>query len=345
MATPQDISKPATTPEVALRRKPVRASSAPPVPEIMKQGRLVPWLYLLPALIVMAFFIVYPMINTIGLSFSNKDGTASAATTCREGNPCWGVFENYRYALTAEFNTSSPQALWNSFWSSSYGNTIKWIIVMVFGTVSVGLGFAVLADRVQYEALAKAIIFMPMAISFVGAGVIWKFVYDYGTSQNQIGLLNALITSLRGKPVAWLSTTPINTYAIILVGIWIWSGFCMTILAAALKSVPDEILEAARVDGATEWTVFWKIMVPIILPTITVVVTTMVINVLKLFDLVYVMTGGNFKTDVIANRMYTEMYKNFNVGRGTAIAVVLVVAIIPFIYYNVRRFLEQEATR
>ncbi len=341
----QDVSKSTKQGEVDMRRKPVKASTSPPVPQIMKQGKLTPWLYLLPALIMMSFFIVYPMINTISLSFSNKNGTASAATTCQEGKPCWGIFENYRYALTAEFNTSSPQAFWNSFWSSSYGNTIKWIVVMVFGTVSVGLGFAVLADRVKYEALAKAIIFMPMAISFVGAGVIWKFVYDYGTSQKQVGLLNAIITSLGGDPIAWLSTTPLNTFVIVVVGIWIWSGFCMTILAAALKSVPDEILEAARVDGAAEWTVFWKIMVPIILPTITVVVTTMVINVLKLFDLVYVMTGGNFQTDVIANRMYTEMYKNFNIGRGTAIAVVLVVAIIPFIYFNIRRFLEQEATR
>ena len=345
MTTPQDISKPATTPEVAVRRKPDRASAASPVPTIMKQGGLTPWLYLLPALLVMSFFIVYPMIHTIGLSFLNRDGTASAATTCREGQACWGVFENYRYALTAELNTSSPGAFWSSFWSSSYGNTIKWIVVMVLGTVSIGLGFAVLADRVKYEALAKAILFMPMAISFVGAGVIWKFVYDYGTSQTQVGLLNAMITSLGGRPVAWLSMTPLNTYMIIIVGIWIWSGFCMTILAAALRSVPDEILEAARVDGANEWTVFWRIMVPIILPTITVVVTTMVINVLKLFDLVYVMTGGNFQTDVIANRMYTEMYKNFNVGRGTAVAVILVLAIIPFIYFNIKRFMEQEAIR
>lgn len=333
------------TQDAVKSMKRVKASSSPPVPQIMKQGRLAPWLYLLPALLVMTLFIVYPMINTIALSFGNRDGTASAATTCQEGRPCWGVFENYRYALTAELNTSSPATLWSSFWSSSYGNTIKWIVVMVFGTVSVGLGFAVLADRVKYEALAKAILFMPMAISFVGAGVIWKFVYDYGTSQTQIGLLNAIITSLGGDPVAWLSTTPINTFMIIVVGIWIWSGFCMTILAAALKAVPEEILEAARVDGATEWTVFWKIMVPIILPTITVVVTTMVINVLKLFDLVYVMTGGNFQTDVIANRMYTEMYKNFHVGRGTAVAVILVVAIIPFIYFNVKRFLAQEAIR
>lgn len=345
MATPQDVSKSVKPAEVGARTRPVKTSTSPQVPQIMKQGRLAPWLYLLPALVVMSFFIVYPMINTISLSFSNRNGTASAATTCVEGQPCWGVFENYRYALTAEFNTSSPGAFWRSFWSSSYGNTIKWIIVMVGGTVSIGLGFAVLADRVKYEALAKAVLFMPMAISFVGAGVIWKFVYDYGTQQTQIGLLNAIITSLGGRPVAWLSTTPINTFMIIIVGIWIWSGFCMTILAAALKSVPDEIIEAARVDGATEWTVFWRIMVPIILPTITVVVTTMVINVLKLFDLVYVMTGGNFQTDVIANRMYTEMYKNFNVGRGTAVAVVLVLAIIPFIYYNVRRFLAQEEMR
>jgi len=315
------------------------------VPQIMKQGKLTPWLYLLPALVVMSFFIVYPMFNTIGLSFKNKDGTASAATTCKAGQSCWGVFENYHYALTAEFDTSSPQALWSSFWSSSYGNTVKWIVFMVGGTVSIGLGFAVLADRVKYEALAKAVLFMPMAISFVGAGIIWKFVYDYGTQQVQIGLLNAIITSLGGQPVAWMSTPQINTFAIIVVGVWIWSGFCMTILSAALKAVPSEIIEAARVDGATEWAVFWKIMVPIIMPTITVVITTMVINVLKLFDLVYVMTGGNFGTDVIANRMYTEMYKNFNVGRGTAVAVVLVLAIIPFIYFNIKRFLAQEATR
>ena len=213
------------------------------------------------------------------------------------------------------------------------------------GTVSIGLAFAVLADRVKYEPLAKAIIFMPMAISFVGAGIIWKFVYDYGTSQVQIGLLNSIITSLGFPPVSWMTIPGVNTAALIVVGVWMWTGFCMTILSASLKSVPDEILEAARVDGATEWTTFWKIMVPIIMPTILVVITTMVINVLKLFDLVYVMTGGNYGTDVIANRMYTEMYKNFNVGRGTALAVILVVVIIPFVYFNIRRFIAQEATR
>ncbi|MBU2578262.1 sugar ABC transporter permease, partial [Patescibacteria group bacterium] len=213
------------------------------------------------------------------------------------------------------------------------------------GSVGLGLTFAVLADRVKYEAFAKSIIFMPMAVSFVGAGIIWKFVYDYGTKQMQIGLLNAVITSLGGQPVAFLSVPQLNTIALIVVGVWIWTGFCMTILSASLKAVPDEIIEAARVDGAQEWTIFWKIMIPIIMPTITVVITIMVINVLKLFDIVYVMTGGNFGTNVIANRMYTEMYKNFNVGRGTAIAVVLVLAIIPFIYYNIRRFIAQEEMR
>jgi len=311
----------------------------------MKQGRAVPWFYLAPALIVMSFFIVYPMVNTVGLSLQNKDGTDSAAAMCRDGQPCWGILENYRYALTAELDLSSPGGAWQSFWDSSYGNNIKWVVLMVTGTVGLGLLMAVLADRVRYSAVAKAIIFMPMAISFVGAGVIWKFVYAYGTSQVQIGLLNAIVTSLGADPIAWLSTPQLNTIMLIIVGIWIWTGFSMTILAAALRGVPEELLEAARIDGANEFRVFRQITIPMIMPTIIVVITTMVINVLKLFDLVYVMTGGNFGTDVIANRMYTEMYVNYNPGRGTAVAVVLVVLIIPFIYVNIRRFLEQEAMR
>ena len=262
-----------------------------------------------------------------------------------EGKPCWGIFENYHYALTAELNLNSFRDFWTSFWQSSFGNTLKWIVVMTAGTVGIGLLFAVLTDRIKYERLAKGVIFMPMAISFVGAGIIWKFVYDYGTSQVQIGLLNALRSVVGLPAISWLSTPILNTYMLNIVGIWIWTGFCMTILAASLRNIPDELLEAARVDGATEWTIFWKIMVPLIAPTIAVVITTMVINVLKLFDIVYVMTGGNYNTDVIANRMYSEMYVRFDVGRGTAIAVVLVLAIIPFIYLNVRRFIEQEARR
>lgn len=319
--------------------------AARPVPKIMKQGQLAPWYYLAPALIVMLFFIVYPMFNTIQLSLLNRNGTQSAATTCVAGKPCWGIFENYRYALLNEFSTGSFSAFWNSFWLSSYGNTLKWILFMVSGTVILGLLFAKLVDGIKNEGLAKSIMFMPMAISFVGAGVIWKFVYSYGTQQVQTGLLNAIITGLGGKPVSFLTTPVLNTYALIVVGIWIWTGFCMTILSSALKSVPDEIIEAARVDGANEWRVFWSIILPIIMPTVVVVITTMVINTLKQFDIVYVMTGGNYNTDVIANRMYTEMYINFNTGRGTAIAVILVITIIPFMILNVRRFIAQESMR
>lgn len=315
------------------------------VPEIMKQKPVIPWFYLAPAIIVMAFFIVYPMINTVALSFTDRRGVNPVAQTCLEGQPCWGPFENYRYALTAEINFSSFPAFWNTFWRSSYGNNIKWVVFMVSGTVIIGLLMAVLADRVKYEALAKSIIFLPMAISFVGAGVIWGFVYEFRSTGAQVGLLNAIITALGGRPVAFLVTPGINTFMLIVVGVWIWTGFCMTILAAALRNVPTEMLEAARVDGASEWSVFSRIMIPTILPTITVVITTMVINVLKLFDLVYVMTGGNYGTEVIANRMYSEMYVNFHTGRGTAVAVVLIVLIIPFVYFNIRRFLEQEASR
>jgi alpha-glucoside transport system permease protein len=303
------------------------------VPQIMKQGRIAPWLYLAPALLIMTAFIVYPGINTFLLSLQNADATQSAATACVEGKPCWGILENFRYALTA------PTML------NAFRNQVLWVVLMVGGTVVLGLLIAVLADRVKYEALAKAIIFMPMAVSFVGAGIIWGFVYEFGTGQVQTGLLNAIVTALGGQPVSWLSEPAFNNFALIIVGVWMWTGFCMTILSASLKGVPSELLEAARVDGATEWAVFWKIMVPIIMPTIAVVVTTMVINVLKTFDIVYVMTGGNFGTEVIANRMYSEQYISHQSGRGAAIAVILVLLTIPFMIWNVRRFREQEAIR
>ncbi len=205
---------------------------------------------------------------------------------------------------------------------------------------------ATLADRVRYESLAKAIVFMPMAISFVGAGVIWGFVYDFSPSgSTQIGLLNSIVTALGGRPVSWLTVPGLNTIMLVIVGTWVWTGFCMTILAAALKGVPAEIQEAARVDGASEWQVFMSVTVPHIMPTIIVVITTMVINVLKIFDIVYVMTGGNYGTEVIANRMIKEMYTSFQFGRAAAIAVVLIVVIIPFMILNIRRFQEQEASR
>jgi len=304
------------------------------VPKIMKQGTLTPWLYLAAALIIMLVFIVYPTINTAVLSLRDKTGTQSAAVDCVPGQACWGVFDNYHYALT---DSEMVQAL---------RNNALWILLTVPGTVGAGLLFAVLTDRVRYERLAKTIIFLPMAISFVGAGVIWRFVYYLEAGGgSQIGVLNAIITALGGQPIAWLTNRSwiVNNTSLWIVWIWLWSGFCMTIISAALKGVPAELLEAARVDGATEWHVFWRIMFPIILPTITVVATTMVINVLKVFDIVFVMTNGLNGTEVIANRMFKFIVTNQ--GRSMAMAVLLIALTIPIMIINVRRFREQERIR
>jgi alpha-glucoside transport system permease protein len=315
------------------------------VPNIMKQGNVVPWLYLAPTLLIMTIYIIYPIFVTGYISLRNADSTAWANAACREGQPCWGVLENYRYALTSELDTSSPGAIWGSFWLSSFGNNVKWIFFMVIFSVGFGLLMAMLADRVKYESVAKSIIFLPMAISFVGAGVIWKFVYNFGTTQTQIGVINAALRGVGAEPIAFMQKIPLNTFMLIVVGVWMWAGFCMVILSAAIKGVPEELLEAARMEGATEMDVFARITVPIIYPTIVVVITTMVINTLKIFDIVFVMTGGNFSTDVIANRMYTEMYINQQAGRGTAVAILLILAVLPFIYINIKRFQEQEMTR
>jgi len=214
-------------------------------------------------------------------------------------------------------------------------------------TVFMGLIIAILVDRVKYESIVKSVIFMPMAISFVGAGVIWKFVYAYRpASAAQIGILNAIRSFFQLEPLPWLIIRPwLNNFCLIVVGVWISTGFCMVILSASYKGIPRELLEAARVDGATEFKIFWKIILPLMKPTLAVVATTMTIKVLKVFDIVYVMTNGNFDTDVIANRMYKEMFLFKNFGRASAIAVILLVLIIPMIVINIQRFKEQEAIR
>ncbi|MCJ7624740.1 MAG: sugar ABC transporter permease, partial [Anaerolineaceae bacterium] len=298
-----------------------------------------PWLFVLPALIIIAVFIAYPLINTFVLSLQNRDSTEWASASCREDEPCWGILENYRYALTSDVMLKT------------FRNNIMWLVIMVPGVTAMGLLIAILVDRVKYESLAKSLIFMPMVISFVGAGVIWRFVYNYPINPENpnvpiIGLLNAIIIGLGGKAVPFLQSPPlINNLSLILVGIWLYTGFSMTILSASIKALPEELMEAGRIDGANEWQIFWKIMFPLILPTVTVVMTTITIFTLKLFDLIYILTGGNYQTDVIANRMYMEMYANYETGRSTAIAVILLILIIPILIYNVRRFQEQEAIR
>jgi len=207
-----------------------------------------------------------------------------------------------------------------------------------------GVIIAVLTDRVHYEAAAKALIFLPMAISFVAAGVIWRFMLEFRpVGMPQTGLLNALLSDLLGvKPIAWLVDKRVNNLALIGVGIWVWTGFCTVILSAGLKGIPVELMEAARIDGASEWHIFWRIILPMMRSTILVVATTMVIIVLKVFDIVYVMTNGNLGTDVIANRMYKEMFNYRHFGRASAIAVILLLAVIPAIVLNLRRFKLQE---
>ena len=285
--------------------------------------KITPWLYIAPSAFLLFFFLVYPSINTIYISFFNYNSEIFMG------------IKNYLYCFT------------NEIMLNSFRNNALWVILFVPLTVSFGLIIAVLADRVKYESIVKSIIFMPMAISFVGAGVIWKFVYAYRpAAAAQTGILNAIRSFFQLEPLPWLIIRPwLNNFCLIMVGVWIWTGFCMVILSASYKGIPRELLEAARVDGATEFKIFWKIILPLMKPTLAVVATTMTINVLKVFDIVYVMTNGNFNTEVVANRMYKEMFIFRNYGRASAIAVILLMLIIPMIIINIQRFREQEAIR
>jgi len=293
----------------------------------LRTGRLQPWLFIGPALLLVALFLVYPSIHTAVLSFFGRPYSARA-----EG---FIGLQNYRHFIT------------DKNMLTAFRNNALWVIILTTFTVSFGLIFAVLLDRVRYEKIIKSIIFIPMAISMVGASVIWKFVYAFRPAgAAQVGLLNAIVTAFGGEPIGWLIERPwINNLCLIIVGIWIWTGFCMVILSAAYKNIPKELLEAARIDGATELQVFWRVILPLLKPTVAVVTTTMVVFVLKIFDIVYVMTNGNFSTEVIANRMYKEMFSFFRYGRASAIAVILLLLIIPVMLFNIRRFREQEAIR
>jgi alpha-glucoside transport system permease protein len=206
----------------------------------------------------------------------------------------------------------------------------------------VGLVIAVLVDRVRYESIVKSVIFLPMAISFVAASVIWALVYNFDP---RVGILNAVVTAFGFEPIPWLVGSPLNTILLIVVGAWMLTGFAMVILSAGLKGISTELLEASRVDGANEWQVFRRIIFPLLLPTIAVISTTVIIYALKTFDVVYTMTNGNFETEVIANRMYKELFTFGQPGRASATAVILLLAIIPIMVINIRRFREQEALR
>lgn len=288
------------------------------------EHRLKPYVFIGPALLVAGLFLVVPAVDTLRRSFQGRNSEEFVG------------LQNYEYLVT---NTAVRSAIWN---------TVLWIVLVPILSVAVGLAVAVLADklRAKWESTAKSLIFLPMAISFVGAGTIWGFVYAWrAPGQPQIGLLNAIWTALGGQPVAWLQQTAFNDFFLIFIMIWLQSGFAMVLLSAAIKGVPDETLEAARIDGASEMQVFWRVVVPQIRSTIVVVATTVLILVLKIFDIVYVMTGGNFGTEVIATLFIDQMITAGQFGQAAVIVVFLIVVTIPFMVINIRRFREQEAQR
>lgn len=293
--------------EAILRRVPRRWSP-----------RARPWLWLAPALVFLGVFLVYPAISTVLRSFFNRRNDAFVG------------LENYAWFFSA------PDTL------IALRNNALWVVFLTGLVVGIGLLVAILVDRVRYEGVVKSVVFLPMAISWVAAGVIWRLMYDFNPN---IGTLNAAVTAAGGDPIAWISTEPINNFMLIIVGVWMLTGFAMVILSAGLKGISAELLEAARVDGANEVQVFRQIVLPLLAPTIAVVATTIVIYALKTFDVVYVMTSGEFGTEVIANRMIRELFISGQQGRAAAIAVVLFIAIVPMMILNIRRFRQQEAIR
>lgn len=280
----------------------------------MRTRWFTPWSCILPAVILVTFFLVYPTVRTIQLSLYDRQSSNFVGL-----NNYWHIFSHKSSLLAMR-------------------NNLLWMTVFPSTSVILGLIIAILADRVRYEKIIKGVVFMPMAISFVGAGVIWKFMYAYRAKEvSQVGLLNAIVVACGGQPIAWLSQRPwINNFCLIVIGIWIWTGFCVVIFSAAYKNLSREIVEAARIDGANEWQIFWKVVLPQLKPTIVAVMTTLMVFALKVFDIVYVTTNGLFDTEVLVNRMYKEMFLYRNVGRACAIAVVLFVTSVLLLGYNIR---------
>jgi alpha-glucoside transport system permease protein len=212
------------------------------------------------------------------------------------------------------------------------------VIVPVVSPV-MGMVFSILVDRMRFQVIAKSLIFMPTAISFVGASLIWKYVYQYRSpGLPQIGLLSEVVMKLGwAHPPNWLLSAPLNTFLLMVILVWIETGFAMVILGAAIRSVPDDVIEAARVDGAKGWRLFRSVQLPMISSTVTVVIITIMTATLKIFDIVYTITGGDFKTDTLSNEMYTQIFESFNTGRGSALAVILFMAVVPLVTVSILR--------
>ena len=280
-----------------------------------------PYFWALPAIGFAGIFMVYPLIRTVIISFRNGADTE------------WVGWANYQYFFTF------PDTL------LSLRNSLLWLVFYTFFAVFLGLMIAILVDRVRYETIAKIAIFLPVPISAVAASIIWKFMFDYQPpGSTQTGTLNALLSIAHRDPVAWLVNMTTNNGALIFVGIWTAVGFCMVIISASLKAISSEVLEAARIDGANEFQIVRLVVTPLLWPTITVVGTTMIINALKTFDIVYVMTNGAYNTDVIARQMFSQIQHSHN-SRAAAVGVVLFLTIVPLLIVNIRRFQQQEEQR
>ncbi|MBG0561173.1 sugar ABC transporter permease [Actinoplanes sp. NEAU-A11] len=287
-----------------------------------KRDRTVAYLYLAPVVLMLSVGLLYPGVRTIYESFFNAAGDAFIG------------IDNYKTIFT-----DSEQLV-------VLRNTALWVLLTPFVATAVGMLYAILVDKAKGEAFAKALIFLPMSISFVAASVIWKFMYEYRPDQGnvkQIGLVNQVIVWFGGEPVQLLIDSPLNTFLLILVMIWIQAGFAMTVLSAAIKAIPDDIIEAARLDGVGPWGMFRFVTLPAIRPAVIVVLTTIAIGTLKVFDIVQTMTGGRFDTSVIANEFYSQSFRSANQGLGAALAVVLFVLVIPIVVYNIRQLRRSEA--
>lgn len=287
------------------------------------RGRLQPFVFVGPAIAILIWYLTLPTVRTFYASLFGADGRVFVG------------LKNYLAIFSPTPNNPMMVA---------FRNNIMWIVFGATGAVVLGLLVAVLADRSRFEKFAKAMVFMPMAISMVGGAIIWNMMYAVNPN---IGMLNNIYTSLTGNPpVAWTASAqlqPWNNLFLIVIMIWLQAGYAMTLFSAAIKGVPADLLEAARVDGATEFGAFFKITIPYIMGTIITVATTVIIFTLKIFDVVWVMTGGQFNTQVIATQFYREYFTNQNPGYGSAIAIVLLIAVIPVMIYNLRQFRSQEA--
>jgi alpha-glucoside transport system permease protein len=285
---------------------------------------------------ILAWYLAIPTVRTFWISLFNRDGPPEGLSILQQlSSDAFVGLSNYAAVFTERLM------------QEAFRNNLMWIIFGSTFSVLFGLIIAVLADRSKFEKIAKSLIFLPMAISFVGASIIWNFIYEFRPAgQPQIGLLNAIVTALGGQPRAWaqwVEIAPWNNLFLIIIVVWLQAGFAMVLFSAALKGIPEELMEAGRVDGANEFQIFFRIMIPYIRGTIITVWTTIVIFTLKIFDIVWVMTGGQFGTHVIATQFYRQSFTAQNKGFGSAIAIVLLIAVIPVMIYNLRQFREREA--